>query len=117
MGVAVEDCLFCKIAGGELDSEIVAETEDALAFKDINPAAPTHLLVIPRRHIASLAELSGSDGELLGGLLEMIKDVARDAGVDDAYRVVSNVGRGAGQSVFHLHFHVLGGRSMSWPPG
>jgi histidine triad (HIT) family protein len=113
----VADCLFCKIAKKELDSEIVAESESAVAFKDINPAAPTHVLVIPKRHIPSVAELSESDGELLAELFEMIKKVAADAGISENHRVVSNIGRGAGQSVFHLHFHVLGGRSMSWPPG
>lgn len=111
------DCLFCKIVNKELDSEIVAETEGAVAFKDINPAAPTHILVVPRRHIASVADLSESDGDLLAELFQMIKQVADDAGIADRYRVVSNKGKGAGQSVFHLHFHVLGGRSLSWPPG
>jgi histidine triad (HIT) family protein len=113
----VADCLFCKIVNKELDSEIVAETEGAVAFKDINPAAPTHILVVPRRHIASVADLSESDGDLLAELFQMIKQVADDAGLTDSYRVVSNKGKGAGQSVFHLHFHVLGGRSLSWPPG
>jgi histidine triad (HIT) family protein len=113
----VAECLFCKIANKELDSEIVAESDGALAFKDINPAAPTHILVIPKRHIPSVAELSESDKELLTELFEMIKRVAADAGIAESHRVVSNVGGGAGQSVFHLHFHVLGGRSMSWPPG
>jgi histidine triad (HIT) family protein len=113
----VAGCLFCKIVNKELDSEIVAESEGAVAFKDINPAAPTHILVVPRRHIASVADLSESDGDLLAELFQMIKQVAADAGVTDSHRVVSNKGKGAGQSVFHLHFHVLGGRSLSWPPG
>jgi histidine triad (HIT) family protein len=113
----VADCLFCKIVNKELDSEIVAESEGAVAFKDINPAAPTHILVVPRRHIASVADLSESDGVLLAELFQMIKQVAADAGIADSHRVVSNKGKGAGQSVFHLHFHVLGGRSLSWPPG
>jgi histidine triad (HIT) family protein len=113
----VADCLFCKIVNKELDSEIVAESEGAIAFKDINPAAPTHILVVPRRHIPSVADLSESDGDLLAELFLMIKQVAADAGIDDSHRIVSNKGKGAGQSVFHLHFHVLGGRSLSWPPG
>jgi histidine triad (HIT) family protein len=113
----VADCLFCKIAKKELESEIVAESDGAVAFNDINPAAPTHVLVIPKRHIPSVAELSESDGELLAELFEMIKKVAADAGIAESHRVVSNIGSGAGQSVFHLHFHVLGGRTMSWPPG
>lgn len=113
----MEDCLFCKIVNKELDSEIVAESEGAVAFKDINPAAPTHILVVPRRHIGSVADLSESDGDLLAELFQMVKQVADDAGIADSHRVVSNKGKGAGQSVFHLHFHVLGGRSMSWPPG
>ena len=111
------DCLFCKIVNKELDSEIVAESEGAVAFKDINPAAPTHILVVPRRHIASVADLSESDGDLLAELFQMTNQVAADARIADSYRVVSNKGKGAGQSVFHLHFHVLGGRSLSWPPG
>jgi histidine triad (HIT) family protein len=113
----VADCLFCKIVKKEIDSEIVAESDGAVAFKDINPAAPTHVLVVPKRHIPSVAELSVSDGELLSELFEMIKKVAADTGIAESHRVVSNVGSGAGQSVFHLHFHVLGGRPMSWPPG
>ncbi len=111
------DCLFCKIVNKELDSEIVAESEDAVAFKDINPAAPTHVLVVPRRHIPSVADLSEFDGDLLAALFQMIKQVAADAGIAESHRIVSNKGTGAGQSVFHLHFHVLGGRSLSWPPG
>ena len=111
------DCLFCKIAAKELGSEAVYETDNTLAFKDINPAAPVHVLVIPKRHIASAQELTASDGGLLGELFETIAAVASGAGVDRGYRLVTNIGADAGQSVDHLHFHVLGGRSMSWPPG
>ena len=110
-------CLFCKIADKQLDSEIVHETENTLAFKDINPGAPTHLLVIPKKHVASAHELGADDGELLGELFQTIAKVASDAGVGDGYRVVTNVGPDAGQSVFHVHFHVMGGRTLSWPPG
>ena len=111
------DCLFCKIAAKELDSEVVHETDNTIAFKDINPAAPVHVLVIPKRHIASAQELTPSDGELLAELFQSIGSVASGAGVAGGYRLVTNIGPEAGQSVDHLHFHVLGGRSISWPPG
>jgi histidine triad (HIT) family protein len=111
------DCLFCGIANHEIDSEIVHETSSTIAFRDINPAAPTHVLVIPKRHIASAHELSDADSGLLGELFETIAAVARGAGVEEGYRVVTNIGADAGQSVHHLHFHVIGGRTMSWPPG
>ena len=111
------DCLFCKIAAKELDSEIVHETDNTLAFKDINPAAPVHVLVIPKRHIASAQELTASDGDLLAELFGSIRAVATGAGVGSGYRLVTNIGADAGQSVDHLHLHVLGGRSLSWPPG
>ena len=111
------DCLFCKIAAKEIDAEVVHETDNTIAFKDINPGAPTHVLVIPKRHIVSSHELGSSDADLLGELFDAIATVASDAGVDGGYRVVTNIGADAGQSVLHVHFHVLGGRSMSWPPG
>ena len=111
------DCLFCKIAAKELGSEIVHETDNTIAFQDINPAAPTHILVIPKRHIASAQELQSSDGDLLAELFQTIGTVASGAGVGGGYRLVTNIGAEAGQSVDHLHFHVLGGRSLSWPPG
>lgn len=111
------DCLFCRIASKELDSEIVHESDNVLAFKDINPAGPTHVLVIPKEHIASAQELSSRHGQVLGEIFEAISSIAADQGVADGYRVVTNVGRDAGQSVFHLHFHVIGGRELAWPPG
>ena len=110
-------CLFCKIADKELDSQIVHETDDVLAFKDINPAAPTHVLVIPKRHIVSAQELKGDDPQLLGQLFAAIATVASEAGIADGYRLVTNIGGEAGQTVPHLHFHVIGGRQLSWPPG
>jgi histidine triad (HIT) family protein len=113
----VSDCLFCKIAAKELDSEIVYESDAVVAFKDINPAAPLHLLVIPRRHISSAHELTAGDGPLLGEMFEAIGQLADDNDIGAGHRIVSNVGPQAGQSVQHLHFHLLGGRSMSWPPG
>ena len=110
------DCLFCRIAAGEIPAEIVFEDETVLAFHDINPRAPTHLLVIPRRHLASTADLTDADGDLLASLFGAIRHLAEEAGLK-GYRIVSNVGAESGQSVFHLHFHLLGGRQMAWPPG
>jgi histidine triad (HIT) family protein len=111
------DCLFCKIAAKELDSEIVFESDHIVAFKDINPAAPVHVLVIPKEHIASVQDLSSQHASLLGEVFEAIGKIATEQGVDTGYRIVSNVGRAAGQSVFHVHFHLIGGREMAWPPG
>jgi histidine triad (HIT) family protein len=110
------DCLFCKIAAGEIPSDIVHADEEAVVFRDINPRAPTHVLAIPRRHIPSVAELTDADGDLLAALFGALRRVAEEAGLR-GYRIVSNVGAEAGQSVFHLHFHLLAGRQMSWPPG
>ncbi len=112
-----EDCLFCKIVAGDIPSKNVKETDTVLAFEDINPAAPTHVLVIPKEHIASSHAFDGSHAELLGDIFETIAVVAEQTGVSEGYRVVTNIGAPAGQSVFHVHFHVLGGRSLSWPPG
>ncbi len=113
-----EDCLFCRIAGGEIPADIVAEGDGWLAFRDIQPQAPFHVLVIPRAHVSSVAELSAADAELAAELLLAAAEVARGEGVaETGYRIVTNVGERAGQSVFHLHFHVLGGRHMRWPPG
>jgi len=109
------DCLFCSIAAGEIPADIVIETDDVIAFNDINPAAPTHVLVIPRRHIASAAELEAADAGLLAAIFDVAAQVGRTA--DGGWRLVTNVGPDAGQSVFHLHFHVLGGRPLGWPPG
>ena len=113
-----DDCLFCRIVGGEIPAERVAEGETWIAFRDIQPQAPVHVRVIPRRHVTSVAELAQSEAAMVGELLIAAADVARREGVEDTgYRVVTNVGERAGQSVFHLHFHVLGGRRMRWPPG
>ncbi len=111
------DCLFCKIAGGELDSDIVLERDNAIAFRDINPAAKTHVLVIPKRHIASAADLTDSDAPLVVEIFGIINEIAQSEGLSSGYRIVTNVGPDAGQSVDHLHFHLIGGRTMSWPPG
>jgi histidine triad (HIT) family protein len=113
----MSDCLFCKIAAGEIAAQKVHEDEDVVAFRDIRPQAPVHVLVVPRKHVASLDAAADADAGLLGRLLLAVRRVARDLGVADGYRVVTNNGGRAGQSVFHLHFHVLGGRTMDWPPG
>jgi histidine triad (HIT) family protein len=112
------DCLFCKIAAGEIPSTMVHEDDTVIAIRDINPRAPTHILVIPRDHIPSAADLTEADGPLLGRLFATIAEIARREGIADAgYRLVSNVGRRGGQTVDHLHVHVLGGRAFEWPPG
>ena len=110
-------CLFCRIASGDLRAAVVAENEWAMAFHDLNPQAPTHILVIPKQHIGSLGEAVEEDAVLLGRLLLLAKVVARDEGLASGYRVVLNNGAAAGQSVFHIHAHVLGGRHLRWPPG
>ena len=111
-------CLFCKIVAREIPATIVAENEHALAFRDIRPAAPTHMLVIPKKHITSITSTEDSDALLLGQLMLLARDVARMDGLDaTGYRLVTNNGENAGQSVFHMHVHVLGGRAMAWPPG
>lgn len=110
------DCLFCRIVAGEIPSDRVFEDETVIVFRDINPKAPTHVLAIPRRHLDSVADLTVADSDLLAALFRAMRRVARDGGLE-AYRIISNVGAESGQSVFHLHFHLLGGRTMSWPPG
>jgi histidine triad (HIT) family protein len=110
------DCLFCRIAAGEIPADRVFEDEAVIVFRDINPKAPTHVLAIPRRHIPSAGDLTEADGDLLAALFTALRRVAADAGLE-SYRIASNVGPEAGQSVFHLHFHLMGGRSMGWPPG
>ena len=110
------DCLFCRIAAREIPARIVHEDADVVAFHDIAPQAPAHVLVVPRRHVASLADAGAGDRPLLGTLLGAAAEIAGREGLD-AYRVVINNGEGAGQSVFHLHLHLLGGRRLGWPPG
>jgi histidine triad (HIT) family protein len=113
------DCLFCKIVAGEIPAKIVKRSDHAVAFRDIDAKAPVHILVIPTRHVAAVRNAKGPDDErLLGSLLAFAAGVASEEGLDgDGYRIVTNTGRNAGQSVDHLHFHILGGRKMSWPPG
>ncbi len=112
------DCLFCRIVRGEVASERVAEGDDWLAFRDINPQAPVHVLVIPKEHVESVATFDADEAEAAGRLLLAAAETARKLDVDeDGYRLVTNRGEKAGQSVFHLHIHLLAGRPMRWPPG
>ncbi|UCF18970.1 MAG: histidine triad nucleotide-binding protein [Gemmatimonadota bacterium] len=113
-----DDCLFCKIATGAIPAQKVREADDWVAFRDINPQAPTHILIIPREHIATLNDVGADKKGLLGELLLAAKQIAADEGIDESgYRTVFNCNAGAGQSVFHIHVHLLGGRAMGWPPG
>jgi histidine triad (HIT) family protein len=107
------DCIFCKIINGEIPSNKVYEDEQILAFRDIAPQAPTHILVIPKKHIASAAEITPEDAPLIGHIFAKIADIAREQGIDDGFRVTSNCGKAAGQTVFHLHFHIIGGRDLN----
>ena len=112
------DCLFCRIAEKKIPAKIVHEDADVVAFEDVNPQAPVHILVIPRRHIASLADAGDGDAALLAKLIGVFNKLARERGVaGSGYRLVSNIGRDAQQSVPHLHLHLLGGRPFNWPPG
>lgn len=114
----MSDTIFGKIARGEVETDFLYEDEHAVAFHDLAPQAPVHILVIPRKPIVNLADASDEDRELLGHCLRVCAQVAADAGLEEGgYRVVTNNGEGGGQSVFHLHFHVLGGRALQWPPG
>ncbi|HYT26589.1 MAG TPA: histidine triad nucleotide-binding protein [Actinomycetota bacterium] len=111
------NCLFCRVVRKEVPADVVLDTGDVLAFRDINPQAPTHVLVIPKEHLASLEEVADHHGPLLVDLVGAANQVARDEGVAGGFRVVTNIGASAGQSVDHLHLHVLGGRRFGWPPG
>jgi len=113
----VPETIFEKVINREIPAEIVYEDDQCVAFKDVNPQAPVHILLVPRTPLATLSEAGDSDGEMLGHLLLAANKVARAEGVDDAFRLVINNGAGAGQSVFHLHLHLLAGRSFTWPPG
>jgi histidine triad (HIT) family protein len=115
---AAPDCLFCRIVAGEIPSTRVHEDEAVIAIRDIAPRAPTHILLLPRRHIASALDLTDDDAPVVGRLFAAAADIARSEGIADAgYRLVSNVGRWGGQSVDHLHIHLMGGRAFDWPPG
>ena len=113
----MKDCLFCRIISGEIPSKKVYADEHIYAFEDINPQAPAHILVVPKKHIRGLKEATAEDAELIGHCHLAAASIARQRGIEDGYRTVLNVGPRAGQSVFHLHVHLLGGRHLQWPPG
>jgi histidine triad (HIT) family protein len=111
-------CLFCRIVSDEIPSTRVAEDDAVIAFRDINPRAPTHILVVPREHIPSAADLTDADGQLLGHIFALAAEIARSEGIAaGGYRIVTNIGKWGGQTVDHLHFHLMGGRAFGWPPG
>ena len=112
------DCLFCKIRDGDIPADAVYENDDILAFKDVNPQAPTHILIVPRKHIASVNDLEDEDADIMGKMMLAAQDIASFEGVAvNGYRLVVNCNADAGQTVFHIHMHLLGGRNMIWPPG
>lgn len=114
----MQDCLFCKIIKGEIKSKKVFENEYVFAFEDINPTAPAHILIVPKKHFASLNEMTSEDKELIGEMCMAAKNIAKERNIDKTgYRVVFNTGPDAGQTVFHIHLHLLGGRKFSWPAG
>ncbi len=110
-------CIFCKIASHEINSKIVYETEEVIAFRDTNPQSPEHVLIVPKKHIESLETVGEDERALLGGILIAAREIAAKLGLKNGYRVVANCGEDAGQAVYHLHFHLLGGRHLGWPPG
>jgi histidine triad (HIT) family protein len=111
------DCLFCRIIAGEIPSKKVYEDEHTYAFEDINPQAPTHVLIVPKKHVRGLKEAQTADAEMIGRCHLVAANIARQRSIEDGYRTVLNIGPRAGQSVFHLHVHLLGGRRLGWPPG
>jgi histidine triad (HIT) family protein len=112
------DCLFCKIANGEIDADVVFKDDEIVAFRDINPQGPTHVLIVPRRHTATLNDLTEKDASVVGRLSLVARELAAREGIAEAgYRTVMNCNEGAGQSVWHIHMHLLGGRRLTWPPG
>ncbi len=116
--MSASDCLFCKILAGDVPAELVYESNEAIAFRDINPQASSHVLIIPRQHIETINDLGPADAALIGNLLLVAQQVAKDEGIaENGYRVVMNCNADAGQTVFHLHLHMLGGRRLDWPPG
>lgn len=113
----MDNCLFCKIIDGDIPADKLYEDDDVLAFRDIAPEAPNHFLVIPKKHIATISDLEPSDEALMGKIVRVGKDLAKEYGFEDNFRIVFNNGEVAGQMVFHIHMHILGGRKMNWPPG
>jgi histidine triad (HIT) family protein len=112
------DCLFCKIRNGDIPCDIVFENDEVLAFNDVNPQAPLHVLIIPKKHISTVNDMENSDEAIMGSLFTAAKTIAAQQGLsDDGYRLVVNCNEKAGQTVFHIHMHLLGGRDMTWPPG
>ena len=112
------NCLFCKIVAGDLDADIIYESDNAIAFRDINPKAPTHVLIIPRQHIATINDIDPEHEAIVGSLFSAARSIAAQEGLsEDGYRAVMNCNEAAGQTVFHLHLHLLGGRTLGWPPG
>ena len=117
-GVKMKDCLFCKIAAGETDTDFVYSDDRVVAFEDINPQAPVHLLIVPKQHIDDLNHLEEKDNDLIGHVYQVAKKLADDYDIaETGYRLVSNCGDDGGQTVYHIHFHLLGGRALQWPPG
>lgn len=113
----MSDCLFCRILRGEIPAKKVYENEHVFAFEDLHPQAPVHVLIVPRKHFDGLKEAQDADAEVIGRCHLAAAEIARQRGIEDGYRTVVNAGPGAGQSVFHLHVHLLGGRPLNWPPG
>lgn len=113
-----EDCLFCRIVAGDVPAEVVHSDDDVVAFEDVNPQAPTHVLLVPREHVATVNDLGEAHEAMVGKLMRVAAGIAADRGLADrGYRLVMNCNAAAGQSVFHIHLHLLGGRNLSWPPG
>jgi len=116
--VAHDNCLFCKILAGEIPADIIYESDTAIAFRDINPQAPTHALIIPRKHIATINDIEAEDEAIVGSLFSAAREIAGQEGLsNEGYRAVMNCNEAAGQTVFHIHLHLLGGRDLGWPPG
>lgn len=113
----MNDCIFCKIANKEIDSELIYEDDLVVAFEDLNPQAPIHLLIIPKEHIASAADIDEDNSHIIGRIFEVISQLGRELELEDGYRIVNNCGEDGGQTVDHIHFHMLGERKLNWPPG
>ena len=114
----MEDCLFCKIDQGEIPSEKIYDGEGVFAIKDVNPQAPVHILILPKKHFSTIMEIEDGDQKLIGSIFTVANKLAKENGLTDTgFRMILNCGRGAGQSVFHVHYHLMGGRALNWPPG
>jgi len=111
------DCIFCRIAKGDIPAQVAYQDDKILAFHDLSPQAPVHLLIIPKKHIPTLLDITPEDAEVMGHLLSKVPQIAQEAGLEEGFRLVANCKEPAGQAVFHLHFHLLGKRQFSWPPG